>query len=179
MTLFHGLGPISSSLASGELQFITSASASSASTVNIDNCFSAAYDHYLILRDVSGSGADNALNVRLRASGSDSATGYRYQVIQATSTSVPGARDTAATSFASLLGYTEATSCGYVGAWISNPFGAVRTTAWTNHSGDVDGNIYLQSIVYEHDTASSYDGFSVLTSAGQITGTIYVYGLKV
>lgn len=181
MTLFHALGPLAASIpAGGDLQFITSVTGSAASAINIDNCFSASYDHYLILRNLLGSAAGNNIDIRLRSASTDaSGANYRWQNVYASSTTVAGSRSTGVTAFGYGFGYTEATSIGTCQTWISNPFAAVRTTLWTNHSSTVTGNIFCQSIVGEHDLTTSYDGLSVIPGSGTITGTIYVYGLKV
>lgn len=180
MTLFHALGPISSSLAQGDLEFITSATGSATSAINVNNCFSAAYDHYLVMRNLLGSAADNKVNIRLR-SGSTDETGanYRHQYIFAASTSISSFRSTGLTSWEEGLGYTETTSIGFAQTWISNPFAAVRTTAWCNVGYQQTSTISALSQVHEHDLTTSYDGFSVIPSAGTLTGTVYVYGLKV
>jgi hypothetical protein len=181
MTLFQAFGPFASSGGvRGDLRFITSASGSAVSSISIDNCFSTSFSHYLVMRDLLGSAATNDLTVRLRASGADdTGANYRSQFVQGSSTVVSGARSTAATSWSGGLGLTEATSMGFVRMWVSNPFEAVRTTAWTDYGGVHTGNIALVSTVLEHDTASSYDGFTVIPSAGTITGSIFVYGLAV
>jgi hypothetical protein len=132
------------------------------------------------MRDLLGSSAALNLAVRLRASGTDaSGANYREQFLQATSTTVNGARATGATNWPNALGSTEATSCGFVRFWVSNPFAAVRTTGWTDYAYAHTGNISLVDYVWEHDLTTSYDGFSVIPSSGTITGTVYVYGLAV
>lgn len=180
MTLFHGLGPISSSLASGDLQFITSATGSAASSISVSGCFSASYDHYLVMRNLLGSAAGNNLTVRLR-SGSTDETGanYRMQEVYASSTTITGGRSTAQTSWLSAFGTTETTSIGFAQLWISNPFAAVRTTAWSNFGYTYTTGPTIDSQVLAHDLATSYDGLTVLPSAGTLTGSIFIYGLKV
>jgi len=167
-------------LASGDLQFITSASGSAASSISINGCFSAAYDHYLVMRNLLGSAGGVSLDVRLRVSSTDaSGANYRTQGLSASDATIGGARYTGDTSFRNVLGYTEATSIGFSRLWISNPFAAVRTTAWSDHSVSVTGSLSLQSFVYEHDLATSYDGLSIIPASGTVTGSLYVYGLAV
>lgn len=166
--------------ATGDLKFITSASGTAVSSISIDGCFSAAYDHYLVMRDLLGSVAGMDLNTRLRVASVDaSGANYRNQTLGASSTGVSGSRTTGATSYAALLGTLQDTSFGFSQTWISNPFAAVRTTAWANLSYDAGGNITMYSLVHEHDLTTSYDGFTVIPASGTITGTIYVYGLAV
>lgn len=149
------------------------------SSVSIDGCFSASYTHYLVVRNLLGSAGDVALGVRLRVSSTDaSAADYRDQYVDASSTSVTGARATGATSWTAAMGYTEATAFGLLLLRISNPFETVRTTAWADRSNDADGNIVLNRRVYEHDLTTSYTGLTILAASGTITGSVTVYGLK-
>lgn len=167
-------------LASGDFDFITSASGTAVASISIDNCFSAGYDHYLVMRNLLGSTGGDWCNIRLRVGGVDaSAADYRWQLVQASTTTVAGSRSTGQTSFVRSLGYNQATSYGFARAWISNPFAAVRTTAWSDHDEQPSGNISINSYVYEHDLATSYDGMSLTTNSGTFTGSIYVYGLAV
>lgn len=164
-------------MANNGLVFITKSTFSAQSSVSIDNCFSATYTHYLVKRNLSGSDPDFNIGLRLRVSGVDaSGTDYRRQTLNASSTTVQGARLTGQNRWGA-IGPLEATSFGYQETWISNPFETVRTTAWTDASYDTDGNIELQTIVYAHDLTTSYSGFTVLPGAGTITGSVSVWGL--
>lgn len=172
---------ILAAIPNGDLQFITAASFTAQSSVSINGCFSAAFDHYLVTRNLLGSTAAVGLTVRLRAGGVDDTAGnYRRQYIEAQSTSVAGARATAEGSWGGVLGgYTEATSCGFYRLWISNPHGTVRTTAWADASYLATGNITAYSAVGEHDLTTAYDGITFIPASGTITGSLYVYGVKV
>lgn len=180
MTLFHGLGPFAASgIASGDFDFITSASGTAVSSISVDNCFSASYSTYLVLRNVSGSSASLPLNVRLRVSATDaSGANYRNQFVQASSTTVNGQRFSGRTAWDAPLGRTETGAEGFARFWISNPFEAVRTTGWADYGFAHTGNIGMVSYVYEHDLTTSYTGLTVLPSSGTITGTIFVLGVK-
>lgn len=157
----------------GEVSFTTQ------SSVSIDNCFSAAYTHYLVVRNLLGSSGDQPIRVRLRVSSTDdSGTNYRKQEVSASSTTITGARTTGSQQWGEALGYTEATAFGYAQLRISNPFDTVRTTAWTDLSYDADGSVALWRFVYAHDLTTSYDGITVIPASGTITGSIKVYGLK-
>jgi hypothetical protein len=171
-----GLGAV---LAAGNFDFITSASGTAVSSLSVENCFSADYSTYLVMRNLLGSGAGVGLHIRLRASGTDaSGTDYRYQYINASSTTVSGARATGGTYFQSPLGYTETTACGFGAAWISNPFEAVQTTCFDVTSVDATANIQLETAVQSHDLTTSYTGLTVLVNTGTFTGSIFVWGVK-
>lgn len=159
------------------LVFIASTSFTTQSSVSIDNCFSAAYTHYIVKSNLLASIAETDMTVRLRVASTDaSGADYRYQYVHAASTSIAGARGTGQTSMLR-FGSAEATAAGYREMWISNPFEAVRTTAWMDYSNSITGGIYMWSFVNEHDLTTSYDGFTVTAGAGTITGSISVWGL--
>lgn len=159
------------------LVHITTATFTTQASVSIDNCFSATYTHYLVKRNLLGSGAGNRIDMRLRVSGSDaSGANYRYQTLEGDAGSTPAARYTGLTAIP-LLGFTEATSFGYSESWISNPFEAVRTTVWCDFPNAQTGNIYFVSMVGAHDLTTSYTGMTVFPVAGTITGSVSVWGL--
>jgi hypothetical protein len=156
---------------------VASASFSGAASVSIDNCFSATYTHYIVKRNLLGSSALANIAMRLRVSSTDTVTDYRRQILSAGSTVVSGVREVTQTSWAAALGYTEATTFGYSETWISNPFEAVRTTAWNDHGYDQTGSVYVEAQVMAQDGATSFTGLTAIPSSGTITGTISVYGL--
>lgn len=158
--------------------FITSSTFSGVSSVSIDNCFSADYDHYLIMRDAVAT-VRNGFRIRLRSSGSDDSTNSRYQLLQANGTSVAGLRGTSQTYFGYGLGTAQTVAGDHSHTFISNPYRTVQTTAWNNSSDLHNGNIILSSFVFAHDSTSSFDGFTASVSSGTVSGTIYVYGWKV
>lgn len=153
-----------------------------ASSVSIDNCFSETYRHYLILRNFSGSIADQAIRFRLRSSGSDAtAFDYRIQVLIGNSTSVTAVRSLpgdSLSSWSNALGHTETTSCGFVKLNVSYPFQSEITSANSIFSLDADGSISGYNSVFSHDLTTSYDGFTAFPASGTITGSITVYGLR-
>lgn len=153
---------------------------SAQSSVSIEGAFSATYSHYLIVRNLLHSAGNQNLLVRLRVGGADdSGTNYRRQYISAGSTSVSGQRDTGQTSWVPGLGEMESAAFGWAQLRISNPFEAVRTTAWIDNSGAASGNITIQRTVMAHDLETSYTGLTVFPqTSGTITGSISCYGLK-
>lgn len=158
---------------------VTKATFSGASSVSIDGCFSALYKQYMVVRNFAGSTDDIALGVRLRVAAADaSGTDYRRQYISAAGTTIAGSRSTGATSWDYGMGSMQAAAFGFTMLRISNPFDAVRTTAWNDITYAASGNICIERRIMEHDLATSYDGFSILPVSGTITGSITVYGLQ-
>ena len=144
---------------------------SSVTSVSLNGIFSATFDHYQINIQFSKSGA-NYVNVRLRASGTD-ASGANYAVQFLDANGGTGSFGSATNYNAVQLGELEtriATRCMMFG-----PFATGNTQ-------------FLMDIVAigprfqyrhgEHQLSTSYDGFSLIASAGTITGIITAYGFK-
>lgn len=158
---------------------IATTSFSGASSVNVDNVFSAAYTHYLLTRNIQGTVTDENINMRLRVSGADdSGANYRAQEVFASSTTVTGSRVTGDTFWRYPIGRQSSAQHGFGMMRLSNPFEAVRTTGWGDWGDTVTGNIRLDRHVFAHDLASSYTGFTLIPASGTITGSVTVYGLK-
>lgn len=159
------------------LVFITKSTFSAASTVSVNNCFSATYTHYMIRKNLSGTVLDSNLDFRLRVSAvDDSGANYRRQILTASSTTVSGSRTTGSTSWINIA-TSETTQAGFSDWWVSNPFDAARTTLWADMGYSTATNITLDTRVFAHDLATSYDGFTIINGSGTITGSISVFGL--
>lgn len=159
------------------LVFITKSTFSAASTVSIDNCFSATYVHYMLTRNLLGSAADVNLNVRLRKSGVDTASLYRRQSVNGDSTTITGLQTLTDTSYLTAFGWTETTATGFGELHLFNPFQPVFGTGWADASFAVTGAVQMNYRVISQDsTASGYDGITVIPASGTITGSISVFG---
>lgn len=155
---------------------------SGASSVSLNNCFSADYEHYMVFRKLSGSVSEQSLRVRLRSSGVDSTgTNYRAQVLIGNGTSVTAVRSLPGDgldSWNNALGFTETTTSGMALLSISYPYQAQITVAASDMSYDIDGNLRLYHCSWSHDLTTAYDGITVFPDTGTITGSFTVYGLR-
>lgn len=145
------------------ITLVASQSFTSASTVSVDNCFSAAYDNYLLV--VTGNQSQNgSWNIRMRAAGVDNtASAYSYAgVLSGSGTSGSVIR-------------TADVATGPTGAHVSvySPFRSEKTFWRTTgvYGNSADGAFYGS-----HSVASQFDGFSLIPDGGTITGTVRVYG---
>ena len=147
---------------------------SAQSTVSINSVFSATYDNYLVVYNITASSA-TVVRQRLRVSGTDNSgsnylRGGTYVGVYANSafSSTNNATETFFT-----LGSTSATvGFGGVLNFIA-PF-QTQYTKITSHSGGAD--LGLGMCVFNGTT--SFDGFTLIPDAGTITGTIRVYGYR-
>jgi hypothetical protein len=67
-------------LANAGLVYITEATATSGTTLSVNNCFTSTYAAYVLHITGSAASANYGIDLRLRASGSDTSTGYYYGI---------------------------------------------------------------------------------------------------
>ena len=159
------------------LTFITSATASAASSLSVNNCFTTTYANYLLLGNIFGSVTSaTVLNMRFRVATTDD-TSANYFNVSTSNTNLGGPTrifQTAQTS--GQIGSTS-TGTGYFQATAMNPQVAAQTevqTNWTNLAAAVvnsQGNGSTGIL-----TTTQFDGFTLLPATGTITGTVRVYG---
>jgi hypothetical protein len=156
----------------------TSFSAVSAHSVN--DVFSASYEDYLVKISLSSQSASNSLTMRLRASGSDnSSSNYawsRYHNFGSDPTYV-GTHLSPATSWR--IGQGNTSQPSDVNLQIYSPF-ASRITNFNAQEATNFGSPASGQGVSGGSTSitTAYDGFTIIPSAGNITGTVRVYGYR-
>jgi hypothetical protein len=162
---------------SGSVSATGAVSFSSASAISLNDVFSATYDRYKIIVNQTGASVTGGnMQMRLRVSGSDnSATNYRSQLLEASSTSIGGVRTTGATNW--VIGRNQSGHRSWVETDVINPFDSnLRPTFWSNYNDVITGNITFSTVSGALDVTTSYTGFTVLAESGNMTGTISVYG---
>jgi len=158
------------------MTFIDGASSSAVSSISINNCFSTDFINYFITFDGLGSVSAGAnLQLRLRASASDNSDAqYSYGGYRDQHSSSAGMWSASQTS--AIVGYT-ASQRAQSAMWLYQPFSSVATgySALSGGVGATGGaGIFVSG---NHNVASSFDGFSLITFTGTITGTVRVYGI--
>jgi hypothetical protein len=149
-----------------------------ASSVSINGCFSAAFDNYLIEFTLTTSAAAG-INVSLRLSGTDSSTGYDSQRFTAINSTAAAVQSLSGTSWVGSggLGNINARQAGelvlYGPALAVATVGLIRTLVISNPMTTASG-IYHGGL--GHQSASAYDGLTLAPGAGNITGTLRIYG---
>lgn len=151
------------------LTLLASQTFTAATSIIIDNVFSATYRAYQIVADATTSTAGEiALNYRV--GGVNASTNYNDQFIQGNSGTITGFRNTAATSAS--IGRWD-TNGGIVTLTITGVALAQRTYGV---SKSIDSSFTTRESGHCHTTATAYDGFRI--SVGSSTGQIRVYGLE-
>lgn len=174
LTLPGSAGTVALTTGAG-LQFITSQDFSAVSSVNINNCFTSTYDNYLLhLRGTKSEGTA-AVDFRLRVSGSDdSGSNYvrRYITSGGAGTSVTAGENTITTGVICIPGASSPFAIG-ADAVILGPNLVSQTLVRS-----LSFPSYMVFDATRHTQSTAYDGITLLTSTGTMTGTVRIYGYR-
>jgi hypothetical protein len=148
-----------------------------AGTVSVNNVFTSSYAEYKIMlsiRSVAGGSPD--INLKMRA-GTDSSASYNRTGISTVfnSTTITVTNQVGTTSGLLLPVVVREISADIT---VSNPAVASETILTYQASGLSNSNVAHISAGILHDVASAYDGFTIFTSVGTMTGSLSVYGLR-
>jgi len=145
---------------------------SGVSSINVDNVFSATYTNYLLNVIYDGSGTAD-LTMRMRVGGVDTSTStYNRQGIDANGATLTSFRTTSS-SFTIGASSTNGPSTSQVNFFM--PFVVDQTTIQVYNFRSVsNGYIFFEAA--QQTGATSFDGFSLISASGTITGTYSVYG---
>jgi len=156
---------------------INTTSFSAVSSQSVNDVFSATYDNYVIKFNTTTASGNPYIHLRMRVSGTDTITGYCKQNFQVDNTTTLGARTTTDTAF-NFVGYIAS---GFNNAFdfnLQNPFPALRTSAVGIWMTGADGGPEVNLAAWGLNNATSYTGFTFITSTGNVTGSVSVYGYK-
>jgi hypothetical protein len=183
------LGDNSSALENQGLTLIKTESFSAVASHSVNDVFSATYDFYKIIIVAENSSANWQFKLRLRVSGSDnSASNYLWSAIQqrfnsATPSLINSGSNGLTTSFE--IGATSnptATLGNQTIVEIGNPFATSETTFNSSSVGyEMDPTIptsFRQLSGGLTSVTTSYTGFTIFATNGNITGSVSVYGYK-
>ena len=148
------------------------------SSLSLNGVFSADYDNYMISVWHEDS-ASEALNARLRSSGSDaSATNYVWQNLRSDGyPTVDAVRLSTQSEYR--IGSTFSNLRSGLVCCIYGPFLA-QPTAFRSQGVEADSsvdNVRIYDTAGTHSLSTSYDGLSLICVSGNFTGLFSVYGL--
>lgn len=150
---------------------------SACTSLSLNGVFTSDFDNYMISLRMVGTVDGDAMGLRLRSSGTDNSTASSYvrQYIQASSTTVDGAR---ATSNLTYIGACDNEQRSGITAYLYGPFLSQPTAI---RGIDASGNVgaYIIDFASTHNQSASYDGFTLFPASGSFTGRVSVYGLGV
>lgn len=161
-------------LTNGGLVYVTQTlvSSGSATSVSFNNCFTSTYDNYRIVIDsFQPSIAARGLNIRLRASGVDTATNYVYAVrgLYVDGTSADNFSNAATFYDTSVYNSATTIAIGSASIDVFNPAKAERTF-FLNNSCLYNAQFGARFGIGEQNDLTAFDGFTLLLSGtGNIT----------
>jgi hypothetical protein len=163
---------------SGGMTLITSNTFSGASSISLNNVFSATYANYFVATNFTSSGSTNQqVGLRLRVGGVDS-TGadYVHDGNRSYPTAVIYYGGTLSSWGLNPISSVNANNASHVCNLLS-PFIANRTGIHALGTG-YDATYGTQGILFSgsHGNSTSYDGFTLFVASGNIAGTVKVYG---
>jgi len=145
---------------------------SGVSSISLNGCFTSTYDNYLIVTNSKTAATNQDVKLRFRVAGTDAsgASDYNRRYLLASSTTV----QTGTSANAEFSCLTADTNSGQANYTINNPFGASPTLV--NLQGS--STTAVSTVAGYHSLSTSYDGFTLFVSAGDITGKLRVYGYR-
>jgi hypothetical protein len=156
------------------MTLLATASPSATSSQSINNVFSSQYQNYALYYNLTGT-ASAELRMRLRVSGTDATTGYAWQALSGSGSTVSAVRDTSSQIFTIGALRTSGRAFGVVD--ISNPFATAETSYFTRNQDPLSAAVVA---IYSgsNTNSTSYDGVNIYPGSGTMTGTIRIYGVR-
>ena len=163
------------------LDFITSATISSASSKSVDNCFTSAYTDYMIRVNLTAvSAASTDLGLRLRKSGSDASANYFGGFVENgnSTSSATGTSVSAATLCALATVSTSYPDIASSSVEVFRPAAGTRPNIIFRSVGHNGSQTLQRSGGVTNSAVDTWDGFTILVASGTISGSIKVYGYR-
>lgn len=158
---------------------VATGTATTASTLSVNSCFTSDYENYLVTWNGLSSGNDVGFNFRFRASGTDATTDYRRvasQMYPGIGNPAVGGSNTATEISLGTISSTNRSASSY---FVMAPQVAQRSIVHGQMTHvQSGGTIDAYTIHGFLNNTTSYDGFTIYPASGTITGTVCVYGIR-
>ena len=156
-------------------------SASSASPVDVSNCFTSTYDNYRVLLTYTGT-ASEFMSFQFRNSGGVvNSSFYRSQVTRSYGTTVDATSVYNSSAFGN-FGYSygtnsnySTTSCDIVSPNLNTPTAATMNFYCDNAGSSVN---FVMNGGFMYAVSGVMTGFRIFPTSGNITGSVSVYGYR-
>lgn len=158
------------SLSGGKVSF------TSASTISVNGCFSAAYSNYRVVINAKYGSTSESLRLRMRSSGTDNTGGYYTHAIYTTHAGGPSRTYDSNFAYGS-LGWVSDISYN-VTTEFHNPF-AADYTGWVSHANGIGNTTAVVGTLWGmHLSQASFDGFTMYPPSSSVTGSLRIYGYR-
>lgn len=150
------------------------------STVNVDGCFTDAYDNYRVLFDLTAVSTTLTVNIRMRSGGaSDTTSNYSRQTLYGNGGTAGASFVTGQTSWAPLATDTGSASYNRIFFDLLGPKQArVTTSTYDTFMVENAGLWYSMRGALWFNSATPFDGISFYPSTGTFSGTVRIYGYR-
>ena len=180
LTLPNATGTVARTADVG-MRFITSGTFTSQSSVSINNCFSSDYTNYKVVVGNITHSTTLVLRIRMRLAGTDSSStawDYAYTYLYATGGAINTNTATAQTGL--YVGDTNLSSntLASFSFDVFQPYVA-RRTMWLGIGMNYYNQFFTMPGGGVHNVETAYDGFTLYTNTGTITGNYQVYGYTI
>jgi hypothetical protein len=166
--------------AGGGLVFINKTDYTTSNAVNVNNVFTTTYDNYRIyVVDDGSAGGTVTFSIKLRVSGTDTATNYQSQKLSASNTTVSASKNDLGNDEI-FLGdggsstFPKSPLIFDINSPFTTTFTSVVGTAYLSRDVSASSPI-LQMVSGAHTAATSFDGFTLILGNSS-SGSIYIYG---
>ena len=143
------------------------------------NTFTSTYTNYkIVLSGLSCSAASTSIQLRLRASSTDSTTGYYYIGYNATTSALNHDTNSNTTGFIVSQITTSVANLSGMTMDLLEPQIATPTKALWSFIGTDSSLATRRAFCFQgfHDVSTAYDSASLVIASGTMTGSVSVYG---
>jgi hypothetical protein len=164
--------------ASSGLTLINTTSFSGVASQAVNSVFNSTYQNYRILINIASSTGDiNAIGMKLRVSTTDTSTNYNSVRLFSKGASPASAGEDVLGNDEWFIGESDKDQNGAsaIAMDLFSPNEA-RSTNFQASASTSDGEFYCHFISGIQSSSTQFDGFNIINSAGNTTGTIRVYG---
>jgi hypothetical protein len=162
---------------SGETLIATS-DFSAQTSVSIDNIFTSEFEFYRIVASIVADSSASNMAIRLRDGSDLAGSGYTFNFIRNTATSVTGQTNTGTSSWR--VGVTRTNNTTLINITLGNPAKSGAKKNYLFHEFNQDGSTTETNVGGGFNSVTTvYDGFKLLSEATtNFSGTLRVYGLR-
>jgi hypothetical protein len=167
--------------AASGLTLVTKSDFSAVTSHSINNCFTSTYANYFIVCTFTGgsSTTSKSLTIKMRASGTDTSSGYTDNNLTQTGTYISGEENFRGTDEMFVGPFQGDKANGNATQFYLYAPQLAQKTLMAGH--DVyDDQYNAGQRIFQGKLAdtTAYDGFTLIVSADNMTGTVRVYGLQ-
>jgi hypothetical protein len=173
---------INTYLANSGLVYVTQTNFTNSTAVLVDGCFTSSFTNYRILVNFTSASTNNSILFRMRSGGTTNiSSNYTWGgFISYSGSAILASSNSGGTATSWVI--TELDTANFPNTpsaiELMSPETTFRTAIFANGFTPVSPQSYYRHIGGIMSVTTSYDGFAIVPSAGNVTGTVTVYGYR-